>query len=509
MNKHANSPPPPSDSARKLARLREVLALTGELITEYDTHALLARIVALGARAVDAERATLFLFDAKGDLLVSETAIGVHKHGISIPSTTGIAGRVFTSQRPAIVNDAYSDADFAARVDEETGFRTESVLCVPLMDRPGSCIGVLQALNKRSGTFAEDDTATLTALAVHVVLALVNAKRFQDIEGQTRLAQAEARRLRSEIGGRFVGVAHVSANIRKLIEELALSSATVVITGEQGVGKSLVARLIHYAGAHSEQAFVSLNCAALTADVLAYELFGDDSDTHPGRFHQSSRGTLFLDEINALDLVAQARLLAMLSGEASVERPARLIVATRQDLVSEVVGGHFLEELYQLLNVVNIRIPPLRDRREDLPHLIDHLLTRIADESNQSTTVSAKCRDYLIAYDWPGNVRELERELRRLCTLASRTGVAEPCHLSAHVLANTPPTVGGFPTDQRSLREALEVFEREFIARVLERRRGRRKQSAAELGISVESLRRKLKIYGLQETGRQPVKRGQ
>ncbi|WP_243544109.1 sigma-54-dependent transcriptional regulator [Pseudodesulfovibrio tunisiensis] len=325
----------------------------------------------------------------------------------------------------------------------------------------------------------------------------------------------ENTRLKEEAGGdlNFIGASPGVERVRDLIAQAGPSEATVLILGESGTGKELVAEGLHRASLRKDRPLVNVNCAALPDDLLESELFGYEKGAFtgavkdkPGRFQLASGGTLFLDEIGEMPAALQAKLLRALQEKIveplgsvkPVPTDVRIIAATNRDLKAEVASGRFREDLYYRLAVLEIRIPPLRDRKEDLPLLVSFLLRRLGRKNNKIIrTVTPAFLDALSGYDWPGNVRELENVLERALIL-SRSDTLGPDLLPPQI------TAGAGAYDQPEADEphvsspaSLEEAEKLAIIRALEENGGHRERTAEALGISRRTLQYKLKKFGL------------
>jgi DNA-binding NtrC family response regulator len=305
-------------------------------------------------------------------------------------------------------------------------------------------------------------------------------------------------------GPDLVGSSRLMADLRRQIERVAASTATVLVHGESGSGKELVARAIHRGGPRAGSVFLCVNCAALSAGLLESELFGHERGAFTGadrmrlgRFELAHRGTLLLDEVSEIDLGLQAKLLRVLQEGrfervgSSVSRAAdvRVIATTNRDLTEAVEKGEFRRDLYYRLAVLPVRVPPLREHPEDVPDLVAHFLRRYRAEARGPVTVAPETLRLLERYRWPGNVRELENILRR----ALVTGFGpelRPEHLAPWLsgIGGTPPITPARLPPNLTLAEA----ERQLITAALERHAGNRTRAAQDLGISVRTLRDKL-----------------
>jgi two-component system NtrC family response regulator len=335
---------------------------------------------------------------------------------------------------------------------------------------------------------------------------------------ERRTLQRENELLRQQLGEKGISqeqIVHGSRQMAELINlagRVAASSATVLIQGESGTGKELFARLIHRLSPRSAKPLIIVNCAALSETLIESELFGHErgaftgaAQRRLGRFEQADGGTLFLDEIGDISPAVQVKLLRLLQegefqrvgGNQTLKADVRVISATNQDLESRVKGGVFREDLYYRLNVVPIKIPPLRERREDIPPLVEHFVQRFSKENRKSIEgVSREAMDQLVKYDYPGNIRELENILERAAVISRgttlTTGDLPFGGLKPH--ETNEETDGG----TGALREALETLERRMVKKAMEESGGNQGRAAESLGLSERMLRYKLKKYRLK-----------
>jgi len=321
----------------------------------------------------------------------------------------------------------------------------------------------------------------------------------------------ENKYLRSELGRKY-GVDNIigkSPKMRKIFETIdmvAQSKATVLIQGPSGTGKELIARAIHFKSPRRNKPFIKTNCAALPEGLVESELFGHEKGaftgaikTTKGRFELANGGTLLLDEIGEMGPNLQAKLLRVLQeGEfekvgssETVKVDVRIIATTNKDLKKEVEKGNFREDLYYRLNVVPIYLPPLRERKEDIPLLVEHFLRKYSEENGKLIEgISRDALQILIDYDWPGNVRELENVIERAVVM-SKEKVLSPKHFSFGDFEAVPQPQRLDLTKNKTLKD----LEREFILKTLAEQGGNRSKTAEILGISVRTLRNKLKEY--------------
>src|SRR5947209_1303816 len=301
------------------------------------------------------------------------------------------------------------------------------------------------------------------------------------------------------------------------VARVSASNCTVLITGETGTGKELVAQAIHYNDRTRGGPLVAVNCAALPEPLLESEFFGHEKGAFTGadrqkkgRFEQAAGGTLLLDEIGALPLGMQAKLLRVLQdgtfervgGGEVIQADTRILAATNVDLAEAVAAGRFREDLYYRLNVVSIELPPLRERIEDLPLLVDHFLARLAERRFPLKTMSREALSRLARYEWPGNVRELEHVVEQM-VVTTPGPVIEPENLPPQIVSNREEPFSLDFDLQRPLQlitdELTERVERAYLLRVLERYRGRIDRCAAHCGLSRRSISEKLRRYRIDK----------
>ena len=311
-----------------------------------------------------------------------------------------------------------------------------------------------------------------------------------------------------ELVPEILGQAPAMQEVFRAIGRLSQSNATVMITGESGTGKELVAHAVHRHSPRSDKPFIAINTAAIPRDLLESELFGHERGAftgadrrREGRFVQAHGGTLFLDEIGETSPAMQAKLLRVLQehelqrvgGQETIRVDVRIIVATNRDLEEEVAAGRFREDLYYRLNVVELEVPPLRDRHGDIPLLATYFLRRFADKNNRAVSgITPECMDILNRYPWPGNVRELEHCIERGVILMRGDYLdvnALPLAVQRWAGANEPRETG----EPSTLKEA----EKALILKTLEETGGNRSEAARRLQITRKTLLNKLKSYGI------------
>jgi len=343
-----------------------------------------------------------------------------------------------------------------------------------------------------------------------LVLSVQKAVQLSRIEQENRM-------LRQSLAQKFgrhsiVGQSKAINNVLQMIDKVAVRRSTVLISGESGTGKELAARAIHYASPRKDGPFVSVNCMSLNPGVLESELFGHEKGSFTGavvrskgRFELADGGTLFLDEVGELTFETQVKLLRVLQeksfervgGEKKIDVDIRLVTATNKDLPREVQAGTFREDLFYRLNVVQLVLPPLRERREDIPLLVSHFLHKFVHEEEQEEKhFSPEAMNYLSAYEWPGNVRQLENIVERCLVLAAGNNIQ---------VEDLPPEIRDEEAQFKSavdllpgklnLADTLEKMEAALVRRALVRNEFVQVKTAEDLGISKSLLQYKLKKY--------------
>lgn len=448
---------------------------------------------------------TIAISEAFG-LTDEERERGVYRIG------EGITGRVFETGQPYLVERISDDPDFLnkTRSREALDSSEYSFICVPIKAKYGEIIGTLGAdLLYRSERNLNEYLSIISIIAGMISQAVsVMQSRIEEDN-----LKEENRRLHDELKlkyhpSRIIGTSKKMQSVYHLIEKVASSSATVIILGESGVGKELVAQAIHYSGSRADHPFVAFNCAALSESLIESELFGHErgsftgaSVRKKGRFESADGGTLFLDEVSEISPSVQAKLLRVLQ-ERSFERvggidrvtvDVRIIAATNRDLEQRIASGEFRADLFYRLNVFPINIPSLRDRRSDIPLLVDFFLEKYSMLNNKSIVrISPAAIDMMMGYSWPGNVRELENVIERAVIL-SDDGNVHSYHL--------PPTIQSvkpqFAVKNDNLESRIDAFEYKIIIEEMKKQSGNISRAAQELGITERIMSLRLKKFSI------------
>jgi len=531
---------PPASScpleALKIQALSEICQLIGEAV-HLDT--ALTKILQILHDILRMDRATLVLLEpykqrleikASYGLTVEEEQRGVY--GLS----EGICGQIFQSGSPCIVPDINSEPLFLNRTGARTTINKEqlSFIGVPVLlaQKP---VGVL-TVDRLFGpeiSFKEDvGFLSVLATLISQFLAL-----HQAIDHKEKLLVEENRSLKAELHGRFnrhyiIGQSRSMQEVFTTIEKVAPSRATALLLGESGTGKELVARAIHEASPRRNKNFVKINCAALPENLLESELFGHEKGaftgavtSRAGRFELADGGTIFLDEIGELPLSLQAKLLRILQeqqferlgGTRTLKVDVRIIAATNINLGDAVAAGTFRNDLYYRLNVLPFHLPPLRERKSDIPILLNHFLCASNERNDKNVKLSQEVLDVLMRYNWPGNVRELQNLIERLVILTDK-GILSlsdlPPEMTNALPQETAPgnpprrlpsdpdhpggTAAGHPPVPPRNPHSLEELERAEIEAALIRNGWVQARAARELGLTLRQIGYRIKKFNLR-----------
>ncbi|RME40583.1 MAG: sigma-54-dependent Fis family transcriptional regulator, partial [Planctomycetota bacterium] len=419
--------------------------------------------------------------------------------GREFDASLGIAGHVLRTGRPDNVADVRQNPDFFEGIDEQSDFTTRGLIAAPMIFQEEK-LGVVEVLNPLDREqFDENDLKLLGIFANLAASAARNAKAH-DILRKENLA------LRGTVlgGVEVVGRSRAVQEMLRLADRVAPTHSTVLLLGETGTGKEVLAKYIHRQSPRRDKPFIAVNCAALPETLLESELFGHEKGAftgavsqHIGRFELADQGTLLLDEIGDLSASIQVKLLRLIQektfnrigGTRTITSNVRIIAATNRDLQEAITEGTFREDLYYRLNVFPIRLAPLRERREDIPLLIDHFVRQASAELGLPLRKpSPEVVQLLTAYDWPGNIRELANVLER-AVLLTESEIILPQHL--------PPEIKQGGREPRKGVRGLRESERAMIVQALKDTGWNQTQAARLLGISRDNLRYRLKKYNI------------
>jgi formate hydrogenlyase transcriptional activator len=505
------------DDARAQARLRLLLDITNRIVTKLELRDLLRESVASIRHFMQCDSVGVALPDPEDGELRRYAVDYVGSEEMSVGSASERTKTVFRTGNPLIATKDEVAAD-------PQGAMPNLSLCLyPLIIRE-RVLGVLGLGSSRENAFTEDDLSFLGQVANQIALAVENALAYGQVsELKDKLAQENVY-LESEIRSELhfediVGNSEQLRRVLKDIETVAPADSTVLIYGETGTGKELIARALHELSSRKPNAFVKLNCAAIPTGLLESELFGHEKGAFTGaimqrvgRFELANRGTIFLDEVGEIPLELQPKLLRVLQereferlgSTRTIRTDARLIAATNRDLKTMVEEQRFRSDLYYRLNVFPIRVPSLRERKEDIPLLVRHFVKEFSRRNHRVIdTIPSETMQALIRYQWPGNIRELQNVIERAVIISGgpvlNVAVAE---LTPDVSSPPVPIVTSTkPASHESLQETLEETERNQILRALEDANGvvaGPKGAAARLGVKRSTLQLRMQRLGIR-----------
>ncbi len=448
----------------------------------------------------------------------------------------GIAGWVLKEGQAVLIHDTKEEPRFI-RV-EGLNNNVRSLICFPVREKD-QVVGVFNISHSKKGAFDEGDKLALAYISNQVGAALTSARFFMELQEMNRIKQGFGdlkERTRSsaqsprfvEVGeimeqerGIFIYASEKMHQVKEMIDQVANADVTVLIQGESGVGKEVVARSIHLNSFRRDKPFVKVNCAALPSELLESELFGYERGAFtgayrrkPGKFELANGGTIFLDEIVEIGPPLQAKLLQVLQdlefsrlgGKKDVRVDVRVLAATNKNIEEAVKSGHFREDLYYRLNVVNITLPPLRERKEEIPIFVEYFLDKFGKKyRKKAKPLSDQMMRVFLEYPWFGNVRELENVIQRIIVLGNEKTVLDELTSALNkksvVVERELPTRRRWPSLKEIHREAIVKAEAEVIRKALEMTNWNRKKAAGLLNISYKALLYKIKECGIGQQG--------
>ena len=490
-------------------RLASLIEINRLLTAEVDLDYLLRLIVTTASQLVGAHEGSLLMVDPATQQLEFTLSLGAESdtlRTIRLNPGEGIAGWVVQEGKPALVPDVATDPRFSSKVDRKTGYETKSILAVPLQLQ-GKTIGVIEMLNPTTrDQFDEEDMELLSAFAAQAAVAVRNARLVAAITEEKGYLQAE-------IDQRYnilIGDSTPMQEAVRTAKRAAVSSSTVLLLGETGVGKEMFARSIHNWSPRAKRPFVAINCVALTDTLLESELFGHEKGAFTGAHQQkkgllevANGGTVFLDEIGDMKLELQAKLLRVLEtrqfervgGTHPIQTDIRILAATNQDLAEAMRNGRFRKDLYFRLNVISIHLPPLRDRRDDIPALANYFVGLHAREVKRPVMqLSPEAVELLKTSDWPGNVRELQNVIERAVVLSLGDEIGpNDLLLPTKGQMNVPLA----PTLELPFHEAVLEHKKTIIEQAIAQEGGRKGKAAERLKLHPTYFSRLCKQLGI------------
>ena len=514
-----------SSGGERQRRLAELTARQERLhagLTAAHHEALVHLFVRVLPRALGAERCSIFVVEPGTERIWVRFGTGLDGVRFEAPREGSVVGRCVSSGELLRENDLGERHGFHEELESQTGFVTRSILCAPMKSGDGGgVIGAIEVLNKLDGGFSAEEGELLEQAAAYLSTAMETVLLNEEVWTLTRSLNRELEQVRRRYPEQegFVARSPAMLKVLDLVGMVSETPVNVLIQGDNGSGKELIARMIHDQGVRRDRPFVAVNCASIPENLMESEFFGYEkgaftgaAGARAGRFEEADGGTLFLDEIGDMPLSIQAKFLrALQEGEGSRlgsnklrKYDLRVISATNKPLRREVEEGRFREDLFHRLFAVEIPLPPLRERVEDVAPLTAVFLEEISQRfGKRIQPFPAEVTALFERYPWPGNVRQLRREVERLVALTpdgARPAV-ELC--SGEMLryleqelsggGGEAPAVGG-----GTLPDQVEALERQLIRQALEATGGNKLRAAERLGITRQGLHKKLNRYGIK-----------
>ena len=493
----------------QLAQLSALLEVSQLLTSSLEVDELLRLILTTVSRLMGADSSSLLLVDPTSDDLVYRVPVGPagnHLKEVRLKPGEGIAGWVVKERRPVLVNHAEQDLRVQAATDKTGAVAPRSVLAAPLQDRD-RIIGAIEVLNTiQDKHFTQQDLDLLTAFAAHASVALRNAQLVSTMKEENRSLQGELQERYRTLIGESAGMQQTVA----IAQRAARTPSTVLLLGESGVGKEIFARSIHRWSQRAHKPFLAVNCVALSDHLLESELFGHEKGAFTGAHQQkkglfelANGGTVFLDEIGDMKPELQAKLLRVLQdhafervgGAQTIHVDIRIIAATNQDLEAAIQAGRFRQDLFFRLNVISLLLPPLRERREDIPALARFFTDRHCRELKRlPMTIAPEALRLLEQHSWPGNVRELENVIERAVALSTEEEIG-PEDLMLGKFGERAPRSDNFL--DLPFHESLDAHKEAVIRQALAKAQGRKGEAAKLLNIHPTYLSRLCRQFAI------------
>lgn len=495
--------------ARENRILSAFLEVSRVLNSSFDLEKNLSRSMFVLGNFLEMERGSVFLLDNHTKELRIVAAHGLTKEQIARGKYRigeGIVGRVLEKGSPMVISNVGNEPLFLNKTGSRINKSGISFLCMPIQFK-GESIGVLSVdrIFKDKDVTIDEDIRVLEIIASIIAQYVILWKHYRESE-------LERENLKLQLKGKFslpniIGKSDKMHEIFEAVNRVADSKATVILYGESGTGKELVAKAIHYMSPRSKGPFIKFNCASIPEGLLESELFGHEKgsftgamSTRKGRFELAHGGTILLDEVGDLPINLQPKILRVLQerefehvgGEKTIKVDVRLIAATSRNLEELVAKGRFREDLFYRLNVVPIFMPSLRERKEDVPLLVEFFLDRFNKENNKNVAILPEALKVLVDYNWPGNVRELENTIERLVVMSGRE----------FIRATDLPLNLKLPSHEEilqkeSLRAGIEDIEKSSILDALEKSGWVQARAARMIGITPRQIGYKMKKYGI------------
>jgi Nif-specific regulatory protein len=495
--------------ARENRILSALLEVSKVLNSSFDLEKNLSRTMRVLGEFLEMDRGSVFLLDQHTKQLKIVAAHGLTKEQIDrgkYKIGEGIVGRVIEKGSPVVIPNVGEEPLFLNKTGSRIRKGGISFLCVPIVFK-GEVIGVLSAdrIFKDSAITVDEDIRVLEIVASIIAQYVILWKHYKETEHEREV-------LKLQLKGKYslpniIGNSDKMQEVFEAVYRVADSKATVILYGESGTGKELIAKAIHYMSPRAKGPFVKFNCASIPEGLLESELFGHEKgaftgaiSARKGRFELAHEGTILLDEVGDLPLNLQPKILRVLQerefervgGERTIKVDVRLIAATSRNLEELVSRGKFREDLFYRLNVVPLLLPAIRERKEDIPLLVEFFLRRFNEENNKDVSVSPESLRVLVDYNWPGNVRELENTIERIVVMSGRK-IISPADLPLNLKLPAPEEV----LQKESLKAGIEDIEKSSILDALEKAGWVQAKAARMIGLTPRQIGYKMKKYGL------------
>jgi transcriptional regulator with GAF, ATPase, and Fis domain len=489
-------------------RLKFLNNISSLVTSVSDLDHLLELIIESATEVMGARASSLLLLDKKKEKLYFRAATGDKKDDLKkfeVSLGKGIAGYVAKTGKPLLVEDVKKGSVWDKKISESIGFDTKSIACVP-MKMGEEVIGVVEIIDREDGKpIRSEDMEILMAFANLAASAIMKATEYKKVV-------EENAGLKSQLDVRYqiVGESNETKKVIADAIKVANSKATVLIEGESGTGKELIARLIHRSGPRRDKPFVIVNCAALPETLLEAELFGHEKGSFTGAFFKkiglfeaADGGTIFLDEIGEMSQAMQVKLLRVLQestfnrigSSVSITVDVRVISATNKDLKKRTKEGNFREDLFYRINVIQLKMPALRERRGDIAVLAEHFLREYSsDRGLGKMEISPEAMKAMLSYDWPGNVRELENAIERAVVMGDGNNIM----VNDLPIGKTDVGFQGGMEVGMTLKDAQDLFKKEFLKKTLAYTHGNRKKAAEIMEIQRTYLSRLISEFDLR-----------
>ena len=497
---------------QRIERLEAILEIAAQWRQARQTDDLLHQIAEASTKLLGAERASIFLWHKPSKTLVGRPALGVENGELRIAEDQGVVGQVVQSGLPGRVDRdvEHEQQQIDRSVDQKLAFQTHNLICVPLETSEGRRLGAFEVLNKHQGDFTDEDEAALIELASHAAVALENTQQYERLlTVRRRMADEAAEKVQ------MIGESAAIQTLRDTVSRIADTELSILILGENGCGKEVVSRMVHYLSQRRDNPLVAVNCAALTETLLESELFGhekgaftDAQDTRAGKFELAHQGTLFLDEIGDMSLGGQAKLLRVLEekilvrvgGSTPIHADVRVVAATNRNLAERVRDKLFREDLYYRIGGVTLELPPLRQRGHDILLLAENFLQQFCGQAKrEAPQFTDAARKRLLLHTWPGNVRELRNLMERLAYLSQgeQIDADELNFILSPRAADAERAAAPIVNMDLPLAEATRDFQVEYIQKHIDSARGNMTEAARNLGLHRSNLYRKMRQLGM------------